>query len=234
VNSVDSSVSRSDVYRGIRDAKGERTDLGTISSPGRTPRERFSEVIRHKIEANHHLSADKIAYSLRIATSTVCGHLRYMLGMKCCHLRWIPGMLTRLKKWPGKRLQKPCWTASQVVQPQTFIFIFFVLGANHGFYMPITSKPSGHSVLKMLIKVNDPHTSPYIQRQLYRQLCMEGQGVPPTGEHLGQRIELDSGSSNAMEMGPDDAEWLRRNTQELSGESTRSDFVRNYRLCPDS
>jgi hypothetical protein len=46
-------------------------------------------------------------------------------------------------------------------------------------------------------------------------------------------MELDSGSRNAMEMGPAQAEWLRRNAQELNGESTRPDFLRNYRLCPD-
>jgi hypothetical protein len=59
------------------------------------------------------------------------------------------------------------------------------------------------------------------------------QGVPLTHEHLGPGMEINSGSSNAMEMGPADAEWLIRNTQELNGESTRSDFLRNYRLCLD-
>jgi hypothetical protein len=59
------------------------------------------------------------------------------------------------------------------------------------------------------------------------------QGVPLTHEHLGPGMELDSGSSNAMEMGPADAEWLIRNAQELNRESTRSDFLPNYRLCPD-
>jgi hypothetical protein len=55
------------------------------------------------------------------------------------------------------------------------------------------------------------------------------QGIPPTHEHLGPGMELDNGSSNAMEMRPADAEWLVRNAQELNGESTRSDFLRNYR-----
>jgi hypothetical protein len=36
-----------------------------------------------------------------------------------------------------------------------------------------------------------------------------------------------------METEPADAEWLIRNSQELNGESTRSDCLRNYRLCPD-
>jgi hypothetical protein len=62
---------------------------------------------------------------------------------------------------------------------------------------------------------------------------LELQGVPPTHEHLGPGMELDSGYSNAMEMGPAEAEWLIRNAKELNGESTRSDCLRNYRLCPD-
>jgi hypothetical protein len=64
-------------------------------------------------------------------------------------------------------------------------------------------------------------------------MTIERQGVPPTHEHLGPGMELDSGCSNAMEMVPTDAEWLIRNAQELNGESTRSDSLRNYRLCPD-
>jgi hypothetical protein len=58
-------------------------------------------------------------------------------------------------------------------------------------------------------------------------------GVPLTHEHLGPGMELDSGSNNAMEMGTADAEWLIRNAQELNGESTRSDFLRNYSLYPE-
>jgi hypothetical protein len=59
------------------------------------------------------------------------------------------------------------------------------------------------------------------------------QDVPPIHKHLDPGMELDSGSSNAMEIGQADAEWLIRNAQKLNGESTRSDFVRNYMLCPD-
>jgi hypothetical protein len=62
---------------------------------------------------------------------------------------------------------------------------------------------------------------------------LELQSVPPTHEHHGPGMDLDTGSSNAMEMRPADAEWLIRNAQKLNGESTRSDFLRNYRLCPD-
>jgi hypothetical protein len=44
------------------------------------------------------------------------------------------------------------------------------------------------------------------------------QGVPLTHEHLGPGMELDSGSSKAMEMGPADAEWLIRNAEKLNWE----------------
>jgi hypothetical protein len=56
-------------------------DLEMISSPGRTRDEGLSEVIRHRIEANHHLSAHKIDHSLGTATSIVCHRLQYVLGM---------------------------------------------------------------------------------------------------------------------------------------------------------
>jgi hypothetical protein len=59
------------------------------------------------------------------------------------------------------------------------------------------------------------------------------QGVSPTHEHLGPGMEPDSGSSKIMEMEPAEAEWLIRNAQELNEESTRSDCLRNYKLCSD-
>jgi hypothetical protein len=74
--------------------KGGRTDLETIASRGRTPDGGLSEVIRHRIEADPHLSARKIAHSVGIATSIICHHRRYVLGVKCCHVRWIPDPLT--------------------------------------------------------------------------------------------------------------------------------------------
>jgi hypothetical protein len=63
-------------------------------------------------------------------------------------------------------------------------------------------------------------------RFLFKMIVL--QRVPPTHEHLGHGMELDSGSGNTMEMRPADAEWLIRNVQELYGESTRSNFLRNY------
>jgi hypothetical protein len=103
----ESAMSRSEVYRWIRDIKQGRMDLETISSPGQTPGEGLSEVMRHKIEADPHLSARKIAHSLGIAPSTVCHHLRYVLGMKCCHLGWIPHTLTEAQKVAREHAQNP-------------------------------------------------------------------------------------------------------------------------------
>jgi hypothetical protein len=67
----DRAMSRSDRYKWMRDIKSGRTDLQTISSPGRTPDEGLADIIRRRIEEDPHLSARKIARSLDIATSTV-------------------------------------------------------------------------------------------------------------------------------------------------------------------
>ena len=75
----DRAMSRSEVYRWVRDIKGGRTDLETISSPGRTPDEGLADVIRKRIDEDPHLSARKIAQSLGIATSTVCHYLRHVI-----------------------------------------------------------------------------------------------------------------------------------------------------------
>jgi hypothetical protein len=66
----DDAMSRSEVYRWIRDIKCGRNDLKTIPSPRRTT----SEVILCTIEDDPHLSAPKIAHSLGTATSTVRHH----------------------------------------------------------------------------------------------------------------------------------------------------------------
>jgi hypothetical protein len=86
---TDRAMSRSEVFRWVRDIKGGRTDLEMISSPGRTPDEGLADVIRKRIDEDPHLSAREIAQSLslRIATSTVCHYVRDVIGMKCCHLR---------------------------------------------------------------------------------------------------------------------------------------------------
>jgi hypothetical protein len=85
----DRAMSRSKVYRWVRDIKGGRTNLETISNPGRTPDERLAGAIRKRIDGYPHLSARKIAQSLGSATSAVCHYLRHVIGMRCSHLRWI-------------------------------------------------------------------------------------------------------------------------------------------------
>jgi hypothetical protein len=57
-------MSRSEVSKWVRDIKGGRTDLETISSSGRTPDEGLADVIQKRIDEDPHLSARKIAESL--------------------------------------------------------------------------------------------------------------------------------------------------------------------------
>jgi hypothetical protein len=97
---------RSEVYRWIRDIKGGRTDLETISNPGRTPDEGLADVIRSRIEEDPNLSTRKIVNSLGIVNSTVCNYLRNVIGMKCCHLRWIPHTLIVAQKVEREDLAK--------------------------------------------------------------------------------------------------------------------------------
>jgi hypothetical protein len=96
------------VYRWVREIKGGRIDLETISSPGRTADEGLADVIRKRIDEDPHLSTRKIAKSLSrgIATSTVCHYLRHVIGIKCCHLRWIPDTLTVAEKVERQDLAK--------------------------------------------------------------------------------------------------------------------------------
>jgi hypothetical protein len=112
-----------------------RTDLETISSPGSTPDEGLSEVIRHRTEVDHHLSTHKIAHSLRIAKSAVCDRLPNVLEMKCCHLLWIPHTLKVAQKGAREDVRKTVLEILASHTPQTFIFFF--PGTNGGCYMPI-------------------------------------------------------------------------------------------------
>jgi hypothetical protein len=102
----DRAMSQSEVYRWVRDIKGGRTDLETISSPGRTPDEGPTNVIRKRIDGDPHLSAHKTAQSLGIAPSIVCHCLRHVIGTKCCHLRWIPHTLAVHQKVEREDLAK--------------------------------------------------------------------------------------------------------------------------------
>jgi hypothetical protein len=101
--------------------------------------------------------------------------------------------------------------------------------------LQLTSAPGIEAQTELFFR-NRTELSPMqtkLELQLSSTRTADLQGVPPTHEHLDPGMELDSGSSNAMEIRPADAKWLIRNTQELNEESTRSDFLRNYRLCPD-
>jgi hypothetical protein len=149
--------------------KERRTDLETISSPGRMPDEGPSEVIRHRIKDNPDLSAHKIAYSFRIPTSTVCRYLQYILGIKCYSIRWIPHMLTVAQKVAREEAAKTtleilagCAASNLHLR---FLFIRDESWLLYG-YMPITSEPCGYSVLKMLTSLNGPQVSPTKQWQL--------------------------------------------------------------------
>jgi hypothetical protein len=46
----DRTMSRNEEYRWIRDIKGGRTNLETISSPGRTPDEGFADGLRRRVK----------------------------------------------------------------------------------------------------------------------------------------------------------------------------------------
>jgi hypothetical protein len=118
------AMSRSEVYKWIRDIMRGRTDLETIASPGRTPDEGLSEVIRHRIEAGPHLSAREIAHSFGIATLTGCHHLRSVLGMKCCHLRWIPHTLTVGEKVAREHVAKNILEILATHAASNFHFLF--------------------------------------------------------------------------------------------------------------
>jgi hypothetical protein len=94
----DQAISWSEVCGSVKDIKGVRTDIETISGPGwtRKPDEGLADVIRERVDEDPDLSACKIvqSLSLSIATSTVCHYLQHVIGMKCWHLQWIPHMVT--------------------------------------------------------------------------------------------------------------------------------------------
>jgi hypothetical protein len=75
-----------------------RTDLNSLTSPGKEPDEGLAAVIAGKLDADPHLLAGKLAQSLGIAASTVCRYLTEVLGMKCRYLLWGPDRLTPAQK----------------------------------------------------------------------------------------------------------------------------------------
>jgi hypothetical protein len=92
------ALSRRQIYFWINERKRGRTDLNNIAGPGREPDEGLAGVMAVKLDRDPHLSARKLAQSLRIAVSTVCRYLTEVLRMKCRHLRWVPHTLTAAQK----------------------------------------------------------------------------------------------------------------------------------------
>jgi hypothetical protein len=92
------------VYFWINEGKWGRTDLNTIASPGREPKESLAAVIAGKLDADPHFSVRRLAQSLGIAASKVCQFLTEVLGMKCRHLRWVPHRLTLAQKLMNSEL----------------------------------------------------------------------------------------------------------------------------------
>jgi hypothetical protein len=88
------AFSRSTLYFWIGEARRGKTDLSEIPGLGKTPDEGLAIVITRRHEQDPHLSAQKLAQSLRISPTTVCHYLSDVLGLKCLRLRWIPHTLT--------------------------------------------------------------------------------------------------------------------------------------------
>jgi hypothetical protein len=84
---VEDALSRTQADFWINDIKRGRTDLNNISSPGREPDEGPPGVIAAKLDADAHLSARKLAQSLRIAGSTTRHYLTEVLGTRCHYMR---------------------------------------------------------------------------------------------------------------------------------------------------
>jgi hypothetical protein len=75
-----------------------RIDLGNNVSWAMAPDESLASAIANEIESDPRLSARKLAYSMRIAASTVSYYLANVLGMKYCHLQWLPDTLRSSQK----------------------------------------------------------------------------------------------------------------------------------------
>jgi hypothetical protein len=117
-------LSRTQIYFWINEMKHRRTDLGNIAGPGRKPDEGFAGVIAAKLDADPHLSARKLARSLRIAASAVCRYLSEVLEMKCRHLRWVPHTLTAAQKVVRVELAERILQALAKHERSHFHFLF--------------------------------------------------------------------------------------------------------------
>jgi hypothetical protein len=108
----------------INEVKQERTDLNTLANPGRELDEGLTALIAGKLDADPHLSASKLAQSLRIAASTVCRHLTEVLGMKCHYLCWVPHTLTPAQKVMRTELAPSMLHASAKHKHMNYHFFF--------------------------------------------------------------------------------------------------------------
>jgi hypothetical protein len=91
-------LSRTQIYFWINKIKRGKTDLNNSASPRKESDEGLADVIAAKLNAHPHLSARKLAQSLRIAASMVCRSLTEVLEMKYRHLRCAPYTLTSAQK----------------------------------------------------------------------------------------------------------------------------------------
>jgi hypothetical protein len=151
-------------------------------------------------------------------------HLRLLQHVVSIHLPQTIGMsLSENRSFRRKRKMCLCSSTSRGVIPTndasgiSQIEIFFQLRPTLALrpqlepfvqkYRSASAWLIAHRFLVTITTVKGDEIAAYHCPDKLRQI----QGVPPTHEHLDPGMELDSGSSNAMEMGPADAEWMIRN-----------------------
>jgi hypothetical protein len=125
---------RTQIYCWINEIKHARTDINNITSPGREPEEGLAGVIAAKLETGPHLSARKLAQSLRIAASTICHCLTEVLGMRCHYLRWVPHTLPAGQKVVRGELAERMLQALAKHERSHFHFLF-TCGESWMFYV---------------------------------------------------------------------------------------------------
>jgi hypothetical protein len=81
------AFSRSTLYFWIGEISRGRKDLSDIPRPGNAADESVATVIARPHEQDPHLSARKLAQSIRISHMTVGRYLSEFLGLKCLRLR---------------------------------------------------------------------------------------------------------------------------------------------------
>jgi histone-lysine N-methyltransferase SETMAR len=126
------ALHRSAIYGWIAEVKRGRTDLSTISSPGRTPDEGLAAAIARKHEKEPRLSARGIARSLEISHETVCRYLSEVFGMKCLRLRWIPHTLSTEQK--AKRAELAGAMLQQLAKHESSQYHFLLTGDESWIY----------------------------------------------------------------------------------------------------